>query len=63
MREHNEKHAAVGYMVNRSQADGYDRDKPHASTWVCDRPECRQRAQQWVAATTNEEAVFRLFSR
>lgn len=64
IREHNEKHAATGYMVNESQADGtYNRDLPHASTWVCDREECRTRAQRWVAAMTNERAVYRQFSR
>jgi hypothetical protein len=60
-REFNERHGPVGYVTNKSQADGYRADRPHASTVVCDRPECQQAAIRWVAGETNETAVFRPF--
>jgi len=51
-----ERHARTGIMTN--QPDGHDQGRPHAATSVCARPECQRRAQQWVAATTNEPAVY-----
>lgn len=59
MREFNERHKPTGIMTN--QPDGADRDRPLASTVVCDRDDCRKRAQQWVAAATNEPASYRPF--
>jgi hypothetical protein len=54
----NEKHRRSGIVTNQPGAGPYDHGRPHASTIVCDRPECRKRAIQWVAAATNETAVY-----
>lgn len=51
-----ERHARKGIMTN--QPGTYDKDRPHASTVVCDRDECQERARFWVSGTTNEPAVY-----
>lgn len=51
-----EKHARAGIVTN--QPGAYDRDRPHASTIVCEREECQAKAIRWVAGTTNETAVY-----
>lgn len=51
-----EKHKRTGIVTN--QPDGYDRDRPHAATVVCARPECQEKAIRWVAGQTNETAVY-----
>jgi hypothetical protein len=52
----NEKHQRTGIVTN--QPTGYDRDRPHASTTVCERPECQQKAHFWVQGITGETAVY-----
>jgi hypothetical protein len=51
-----ERHARIGIITN--QTDGFDPSRPHAATNVCGRDDCQRRAREWVAATTNETAVF-----
>jgi len=53
---HNEKHRRTGVVTN--QPGGWDRDRPHASTIVCEREECQRSAKRWVAGETNETAVY-----
>lgn len=48
-------HARRGIVTN--QPGTYDRTRPHASTTVCDRPECIAAAISWVAGKTNETAI------
>lgn len=57
-----EKHVPTGTMCNASQRDVYSAGRPHASTVVCDRPECRAKAIRWVGAETNEQGVYRSFA-
>lgn len=52
----NEKHKRAGIVTN--QPGTYDRDRPHASTVVCDLEECRAKAIRYVAGVTNETAVY-----
>ena len=52
----NERHARTGIMTN--QPGTYDRDRPHASTVVCERDACQQRARHWVQGTTGEPATY-----
>jgi hypothetical protein len=56
-----ERHKPVGTVTNASQADRYHADLPHASVHVCGREGCQTKARRWVAAETNETAVFRTF--
>lgn len=56
IREHNERHARRGLVTN--QPGGYDAGRPHASTIVCDRPECQASARHWVQGVTGETAVY-----
>jgi hypothetical protein len=51
-----ERHTRTGIVTN--QPGAYDKSRPHASTVVCDRPECQARAIRWVAGMTNETAVY-----
>lgn len=52
----NERHKRTGLVTN--QPGGYDRDRPHASTVVCEREECQRKARFWVQGTTGEAAVY-----
>jgi hypothetical protein len=61
MADFNERHAPTGRITN--QPDGFDRDRPHASTSVCDREECQQKARFWVQGTTGEAGVYVPFRR
>lgn len=56
-----EKHKATGTICNASQRDTYSNDRAHASTVVCDREECRAKANAWIGAMTNEQGVYRSF--
>ena len=49
----------TGYVTN--QPDGYDPNRSHASTTVCDREECRENATRWVEQETGESGVYRDF--
>lgn len=54
--DYNERHARKGLMTNKP---GYPvPDGPYASTVVCDRPECQERARFWVQGLTGETAVY-----
>jgi hypothetical protein len=54
MSDFTEQHPRRGRVTN--QPDGYDASRPHASTVVCDRAECIDKAKRWVAAETNQTA-------
>ena len=58
MREYNEKHARKGLMTNQPVGLPLNWDRPHASTIVCDRPECQKKARHWVQGVTGETAVY-----
>ena len=58
LREFNERHKRTGLVSNQPRGEPIDWDRPHASTIVCDRPTCQLAARQWVAAYTNEPAVY-----
>lgn len=49
-------HKRKGRVTN--QAYGYDKNRPHASVVVCDRPDCIAKAKSWVAGRTNETAHY-----
>jgi hypothetical protein len=41
----------------------YERDKPHASTRVCNSPAHQEAASAWVHGITGHDGVFRTFAR
>jgi hypothetical protein len=53
---YNERHARKGIMTN--QPDGIDLNRSHASTEVCHRPECQEKARFWVQGFTGEPATY-----
>jgi hypothetical protein len=57
MRDFNERHAPKGYMTNQPE-EGYDESRPLASTVVCAREECQEKARFWVQGSTGETAVY-----
>jgi hypothetical protein len=56
VKDFDEKHGRVGIVTN--QPNGYDPNRNHAATIVCDRPACRRAAMAWVAAKTGETPVY-----
>jgi hypothetical protein len=56
--EFNERHRRAGLMTNQPPHLPMNWDQPHASTIVCDRPECQKKARFWVQGTTGEAATY-----
>ena len=58
--EFHEKHAwrGRGGIVTNQPSPVLDLGRAHASTVCCGRPECLRLAKRWVAAETNETAVY-----
>ncbi len=55
MADFSERHARKGLMSNRRP--GSVPDGPFASTVVCDRQECQDKARFWVQGVTGEAAT------
>ena len=49
----------VGYMTNQPHV--LEKGRAHMSQTVCDRPECRRRAERQIREFTGEPAVFMEF--
>jgi hypothetical protein len=58
IREFSERRGRTGLVTNQPPGRPIDWDRAHASTIVCDREECQAKAKQYVAAFTNETAVY-----
>lgn len=55
-------HAAtgtIGWPITRP----LDLHSPHASTQVCELPECQRSAHRWVRNSTGHDGVYRTFAQ
>jgi hypothetical protein len=55
-----EPHVPIGYVAYPS-GPIIDPGAPHASTYVCDLPECQQEASDWVEGITGHPGEFHPF--